>query len=132
MRVLLPRRSDVIAMAEQAFVAVNEFRNRLADVIAAPGFRINRLLLRLGLGLILPARSVDRQGEERQRANNQQLRPLGAQSLGAQAFQPASFHQMSIHFQLSASAIGRQVYLRSLGLLFRLYYRALDRFSLQR
>src|SRR5215467_12077409 len=34
--VLLPRRANVVAMAEQAFVAVHEFRDRLADVIAAP------------------------------------------------------------------------------------------------
>jgi hypothetical protein len=61
-------------MAEQAFVAVNEFGHRLADVIASPGFRIDRLLLRFVLSLILPARApVKKQSKEREGANNQQL-----------------------------------------------------------
>src|SRR5712664_4457300 len=43
MRVFLPRLPDVVAMAEQAFVAVNVIRNCLADVIAAPGRRVASL-----------------------------------------------------------------------------------------
>jgi hypothetical protein len=48
------------------------FRDRLADVIAAPRFGINRLLLRFVL--ILSARAnVKRQSEERERAYNQRF-----------------------------------------------------------
>src|SRR5262249_42549233 len=109
--VLLPRRANVVAMAEQAFVAVDEFRDRLADVIAAPGFRINGFLLRLVLRLILTVRAaVERESEERERADYQRLCHLGAQSLGAQSLGaqdslPACFHKVSISFQLSAPAI---------------------------
>src|SRR6266550_4994212 len=39
-RVLLPRRANVIAMAKQTFVAVNIFGNRLANMIAAPRGRV--------------------------------------------------------------------------------------------
>ena len=41
--VVLPRSSYRIAMTEQAFVAVSKFRNRFANVIAAPGFWVERL-----------------------------------------------------------------------------------------
>ena len=40
MRVLLPGRAYVIAVAEQALIALDEFGDRLAYVIAAPGFGV--------------------------------------------------------------------------------------------
>ncbi len=45
-------------MAKQAFVTVHVFGNRLADVIAAPGFRVEMFLLGLILPGILPTRSA--------------------------------------------------------------------------
>jgi hypothetical protein len=72
-------------VTEEAFVAMYVFRDRLADVIAAPCFWINRLLLRrlllrrllLRFVLILSARAnganVERQREERERAYNQRF-----------------------------------------------------------
>ena len=55
-RVLLPGRANVIAMAKQTFVAVNIFGNRLADVIAAPRGRVACALSWLGRRRLLVIR----------------------------------------------------------------------------
>ena len=43
-RVLRPARAYVVAVAKQAFIAVDEFRHGFACVIASPRFRVGRLL----------------------------------------------------------------------------------------
>jgi hypothetical protein len=45
MRILLPRRTDRVAMTKQAFIAMNVFGDRFAHMIAAPRSGIDRLLL---------------------------------------------------------------------------------------
>ncbi len=43
-RVLRPTWAYIVAVAKQAFIAVDEFRHGLACVIAPPRFRVGRLL----------------------------------------------------------------------------------------
>jgi hypothetical protein len=43
-RVLRPTWANVVAVAKQAFIAVDEFRHGFACVIAPPRFRVGRLL----------------------------------------------------------------------------------------
>lgn len=43
-RILRPARAYVVAVAKQAFIAVDEFRHGFSHVIAAPRFRVGRLL----------------------------------------------------------------------------------------
>src|SRR5258706_6566766 len=63
-RVFLPGRANVIAMAKQTLVAVNIFRNRLTDMIAAPRGRVACALSRLGRRRLLLTGSSCRRGND--------------------------------------------------------------------
>src|SRR5262249_40173829 len=75
-RVLLPGCANRVAVTEEAFVAVDEFGHFLIDVVAAPGFGVERLFVCL---IVLAADRKFAEAQETKCKNereNQQLRKM--------------------------------------------------------